>query len=667
MTQDCPAGIIQSEMAYGVALGGPLPDGGYALAADLDVKNGKEGPKSWIGLGQDYPYADTLAVRTASGGTHFYYSAPGVFSQKIGLRDGIDIKGFHTYTVGPGSIIKGRCYTIVHDVPPRPLPPELAALLTVSRAPKDKAAATAPPPGYADYEDDETARDRALGVLRGYRLDRGRAYEVACEVRDCAISEELCLQMVDEHWNARLNVPVSDESLEAICRNVYLHAQNPPGSKHPKRAFPHVDIEPPPTSPPDDEGTKAPRGDVPPPPDIPPPPDVPPPPDTPPPDYMRSDKGKLLNNLANAMTMLKAEFAGLLAYDQFALVPVLLRPIDAESSEGYPRQLEDHDLTELQRLLQRRGLAMLNSTVALQAVLRVAWECRFHPVRAWLNTLQWDGVERARWLFSDYLAADSGPYVERVSTMFLVGLVARVLRPGVKHDHMPVLEGMTGLGKSDFCRKLVGDEWFGDNLPPISSKDSAQYLRGKWLVELAELAVADKVESSHLKAFLSRATEDYRAPYGKLFAKEPRQCAFIATVNKVAYLRDETGDRRYWPVETVHFLTDLLVRDRAQLFAEALDVFRRGVTWWPDREFQKKYATPMQADKYEGDVWEESIATYIAKVEKATISQIAYHALDMTLKQCGKREQRRITDVLEHLGWHRHPRTANARFWGPRK
>jgi hypothetical protein len=126
MTQDCPAGIIQSEMAYGVALGGPLPDGGYALAADLDVKNGKEGPKSWIGLGQDYPYADTLAVRTASGGTHFYYSAPGVFSQKIGLRDGIDIKGFHTYTVGPGSIIKGRCYTIVHDVPPRPLPPELA-------------------------------------------------------------------------------------------------------------------------------------------------------------------------------------------------------------------------------------------------------------------------------------------------------------------------------------------------------------------------------------------------------------------------------------------------------------------------------------------------------------------------------------------------------------
>jgi predicted P-loop ATPase len=357
-----------------------------------------------------------------------------------------------------------------------------------------------------------------------------------------------------------------------------------------------------------------------------------------------------------------------LSYDEMECTAVLHRSLDPEPPEGFAaRPVSDVDVNRVQMKLQQLGLSRLSHDTACQAVATVADDKKVHPLRDYLTSLKWDGKPRVKDWLSTYLGAKRTPYSEGVGTMFLVAMVARVLRPGVKHDHMMILEGEQGEMKSTACEVLAG-EWFSDDLPELDQgKECSQHLRGKWLIEFSEMHVHSRATSSKFKAFASRKVERYRPTYGRRDVHQKRQCVFIGTTNLNEYLRDETGARRFWPVRVKDIDIDALKADRDQLFAEAMQMFRDGVKWYPTKNFEKEHIKPEQDDRYEGDEWENDIAEYLQGKTAVLISEVALGALGFESQQrLGTADQWRIRRAMQHLRWERGKRgPGGKRYWVP--
>jgi predicted P-loop ATPase len=386
----------------------------------------------------------------------------------------------------------------------------------------------------------------------------------------------------------------------------------------------------------------------------------------------QSDRqGEPRPNLYNAMLALRADarIFDLFSYDEMLRAPILSRPVPGEALHGEsgpfpPRPVRDADVTALQELLQASGLEKVGKDTVHQAVDLRAHENTFHPVRIYLGALEWDGTPHlATWL-NAHLGAEDTEYHRRIGCMFLVAMVARIFEPGCKADYMPIFEGPQGSLKSTACQ-VLGGQWFSDNLPDIrtAGKDVAQHLNGKWLIEVAEMSALDKSEASALKAFVTRTVERYRPSYGRKEVIEPRQCIFIGTTNKTAYLRDETGGRRFWPVKVGIINIHALIRNRDQLFAEAVHLYQQGFRWWPDAAFEREFIAPEQEARYETDAWEEEIRSFLTGKQRTTVLDVAKHGLKIELPRIGTADQRRITAALERLGWARGKRAGAARWW----
>ena len=224
----------------------------------------------------------------------------------------------------------------------------------------------------------------------------------------------------------------------------------------------------------------------------------------------------------------------------------------------------------------------ISSTAKCADALALSYEKHsFHPIKDYLNGLLWDGEKRIETLFIDYLGAEDNSYTRTVAKKILVAAVARVYVPGIKFDNMPVLAGPQGIGKSTIIKKL-GREWFSDSLTTVSGKEAYEQLQGVWILEMGEMMATKKADIEATKHFLSKTEDIYRVAYGRRTSRFPRQCVFIGTTNGREFLRDKTGNRRFWPIDvginerkkSVFEMTDY---DIDQIWAEAVEL-------WNDKE-----------------------------------------------------------------------------------
>lgn len=254
------------------------------------------------------------------------------------------------------------------------------------------------------------------------------------------------------------------------------------------------------------------------------------------------------------------------------------------------------------------------------AVTKVADDRSYHPIREYFEALpEWDGIKRVETLLIDYLGAADTAYVRTVTRKQLCAAYLRVYKPGIKYDNMIVLNGGQGIGKSTLISKIGGD-WYSDslNLSDMNDKTAAEKLQGYWILEIGELAGMKKADIDKVKAFISRMDDKYRASFGRRVTPHPRQCVFFGTTNsRDGYLRDFTGNRRFWHVkvtgESKYKPWELDEDAVKQIWAETALIAKAGEKLYLTPELEK-YAEKEQREALERDDREGTVQEYLDKL-----------------------------------------------------
>lgn len=276
-----------------------------------------------------------------------------------------------------------------------------------------------------------------------------------------------------------------------------------------------------------------------------------------------------------------------------------------------PGEWDDEDDLMLGEHTQRNyRLGLKAKTTLRDGVLMTARLNKYNPIIDRIKAEKWDGTDRLdHWLADVFEVADR-PFTRLIGKCFFMGLVNRAIRPGCKFDYMLILKGEQGLQKSAVFRALA-DPYFTDNAIRVGDKDSQLARQLAWIVESAELESLNKSENTMVKQHLSAQEDWFRPPYGAQMIRAPRHSVDVGTTNADTFLRDATGDRRFWPLEVLVVRLDVLENMRAQLFAEALHRLQAGERYWPTKEEEKALIFPEQEQFKRADPWEDYLDEYV--------------------------------------------------------
>lgn len=326
-----------------------------------------------------------------------------------------------------------------------------------------------------------------------------------------------------------------------------------------------------------------------------------------------NDKGAYVANAKNALLILQNDPAlqGI-AFNELSSAIEVQGELPWSRPNRFWRDADDAQLFVYVSITYRVNFP---DRIFQKAFTKVVSDRRFNPLRDYIKGLpEWDGIPRADTLLVDYLGAEDTPYVRAVTRKTLIGAIKRVLEPGCKFDTVLVLDGAPGIGKSTLLRKL-GGEWFSDSLSLADTRDktAAEKLQGVWIMEIGEMQGTRKADIDVLKGFLSRQVDEYRAAYGRVVERHPRTAIICGTTNSTTgFLRDTTGNRRFWPVPVAGqgalSAWDMTEDTRGQIWAEALTYLSEGEDPYLDAELEKEAAKAQQAaleyDDREGELVE---------------------------------------------------------------
>jgi predicted P-loop ATPase len=379
-----------------------------------------------------------------------------------------------------------------------------------------------------------------------------------------------------------------------------------------------------------------------------------------------TDKGRVKGSTSNIETILLRHdrWRDKLSYnersDQVLVDPGSPLTPDAVGQRAYV----DRDDSRVGTFLEREyGIDISPSSPKLRgAVALVAAQKTYDPVRDYLNGLVWDGQSRLDRMLVDYFSAEDTTLNRALGSMWMISAVARAYRPGCKVDHVTILEGEQGDLKSSTVHALAGGEPnYADGLPDLKNKDAADYVRGPWIIEFSELSTLERSDVGALKGFITRLSDRYRSSYAYRTQTHPRRCVFIGTTNDGAYLKDTTGNRRFWPVETGKCQLDAMRRDRDQLWAEARARYEAGEPWWITKTEHAKAVERVQEAKRNPHAWEPKILKHLELVEARRLSD-PYTTLDevfgstvlnVEIGRVSRADSTTAGAILHRFGWRR--------------
>lgn len=635
--------FFQAKENFGVQLG---PSD---LVVDIDPRNG--GNESIKALELSEP---SFIVRTGGGGTHLYFKKDAGVSLRKNLAEfkGIDFITQGGYVVGAGSLHPNSRKPYILEPGNggnRFAPDSLLKILQKQNQNLNK--------GTGEYVDDDQTKDRytaylnqASPAIEGESGDH-TTFAVAAIGRDYGLSPNITFELMLSGYNNKCIPPWDEEALRIKVEHAFKYAKDAIGNKAPGVAFEIWN----------EEKIRHEKPEI---------------------DkfLQRTSHQTIKPNLNNTAVIFNRSFPNnalhdLLAFNEFSNNIEFLRPPPWHKKEPFLKDWSDEQAIQCKYWISNIWKFEPNTAIIHEAALKASMDNAFHPVRDYLQGLEWDGHNRCNKWLHEVMGAQDNMYTRAVGLKFLVAAVKRIFEPGCRFQYLLTLEGRQGTFKSTAFEILATrKEWYADPHMDIMNKDSIFMMFGKWIVEMPEMQTHFKAETTAMKGFLSRSTDRARMPYGRITRDFPRQCVFGGTINQesdrdLGWLKDTTGNRRYWPVlvgEVGIPKLDELKQIVHQLWAEAYMLYLQEVPVYLEDLSVALEAENEQAKRLGKDAWQEPIEDWLYAPHNLTQNvfrgeDIYRDCIGGNLDGFGSREQSRLSHVMENLGW------VKGVFWNKRE
>jgi len=425
-------------------------------------------------------------------------------------------------------------------------------------------------------------------------------------------------------------------------------------------------------------------------------------------DWMKKLKvdsnGKYLGTRENVLHILENDIVlkDRLKLDTFEQRETAVEKLPWRDVTKETRFFKDSDDAEL-RIYIEKYYGISNKNVISDALIAHFTRNSFHPVRDYLKSLHWDGNPRLESLFIDYLGAEDSEYTRSVTKKIFAAAVRRIYEPGCKFDYVLVLVGKQGQKKSMLLGK-IGGKWFSDSFTTVQGKEAIEQIQGVWIVEIAELSGLRKAEVESTKHYISKREDRYRVAYGRRVENFPRQCVFFATCNNKDFLRDPTGNRRFWPVNTYatqpnkDVFKDLSQHDIDQIWAEAVRLYKNNEPLYLSVEMEEqafiiqtdhseehphlgiveKYINTLlpenwdELNKYQRRDWikdfDELQPSGTKNRDRVCIAEIWFEALHRDLRDLTIREAKSLHDIMRNVaGWEEYKSKTDFKHYGTQR